>query len=181
MLKNALDLPVWVYVVGGGLVLAGVVVYGQIRYHNGKVEGRAEVQTKWNTAVERGKAEIARLEAEAGKVTVVTEVKYVEQVRTIREKGDTIIKQVEVFVPAPTSDKPSMFDGGFRLFHDAAATNTVPNPAEIPNATPVAANTVAATVGENYTRCHVAYATVAAWQQWAAEQCKLNDKGCPDG
>lgn len=164
-------IPSWLWVALG--LLLGAWLYGKYQYN----EGKETVQAEWNDAIERGKAEVARLKAEAGKITVKTEIRYVDRVKTIREKGDVIVREVTKFVPIDSGN----LDGGFRVFHDAAVDNRIPDTIEIPNAAPVSITEVAATVARNYEQCHVAYAKVEEWQNWAREQCKLNKKGCPDG
>lgn len=171
--------PYKLYAYGAAaLLLVGAVVgLGTYEHH----KGAQSVQDKWDASVARGKTEVVRLKAEAGKITVKTEIKYVDRVQTIHEKGATIVKQVEVFVPQPSVSHPVVLDGGFRVFHDAAVENRIPDPSEIPNATPVSPTEVASTIAGNYEKANVCYETVKAWQDWATAQCKLNDKGCPDG
>lgn len=169
------------YKVLAAVAILAALVFGWKKLTNHyREEGRTEIQSKWDAAVEKGKAEVARLQAAAGKVTTVTEVQTVEKIKYIREKGDEIVKQVEVFVPV--ASQCASLDGGFRVFHDAAVENRVPNPAEINNAAPTTPTEVATTVAENYKRCNVAYATVEQTQQWLIEQCRINgNKGCANG
>lgn len=148
--------------------------YGDSRFDAGK----AAVQKDWDAAVERGRAEIARLKAEAGKVTVKTETVYVDRIKTIREKGDAIVREVPVFVPAGTCELPA----GFRLLHDAAAGNQpVPDPSGIAHAAPVDAQTVASTIASNYAAYHETAQRLTSLQDWVAGQCKANPppEGCP--
>jgi hypothetical protein len=84
--------------------------YGDARYE----AGQAATQAKWDKAVERGRKEVERLKGEAGKVTIRTEVQYIDRVKVIKEKGDALVREVQVFVPA---DSPAL-PGGFRLLHD---------------------------------------------------------------
>lgn len=140
--------------------------------------GAAKVQAQWDASVERGKAEIARLRAAAGKITVKTETVYVDRIRTIREKGDAIVREVPVFVPAGAADLP----GGFRLLHDAAAAGgPVPDAAAIADAAPVDAQSVAGTVAGNYAQYHEVAQRLISLQDWVREQCKANPppEGCP--
>lgn len=157
------------------LVVTGLRIkaYGDGRYDAGK----AAVQKDWDAAVERGRKELARLKAAAGKVTVRTETVYVDRVRTIREKGDAIVREVPVFVPAGSCELP----GGFRLLHDAAAADEpVPDPAGIPDAAPVPAQIAATTVTGNYTTCHETAQRLTSLQDWVMGQCKANPppEGC---
>lgn len=156
--------PAWIWV--AALLLLAGWHYGHIRYN----AGQADVQAKWDKATERGKAEVARLKEEAGKVTVRVETKYIDRVKTIREKGETIVQVREVFVPVDSG----YLSGGFRLFFNAALEGVVPDPAGIPDAAPVAVSAVADTHAINAQRCRIAYATVEGWQEWAAEQKRLN-------
>ena len=163
-----------------GVILAALLFGWKKLKEHYREEGRQEVQAKWDKAVEKGRAEIARIKSEAGKVTTVTEVQTVEKIKYIREKGDEIIKQVEVFVPV--AGQCATLDGGFRVFHDAAVENRIPNPTEIADAAPTTPTEVAATVAENYKRCNVAYETVEMAQKWLIEQCKINgNKDCASG
>lgn len=169
------------YKVLAAVAILAALVFGWKKLTNHyREQGRKEIQTQWDAAIEKGKAEIARIKAESGKVTTVTQVETVEKIKYIREKGDEIIKQVEVFVPV--ASRCASLDGGFRVFHDAAAQNRVPNPAEINNAAPTTPTDVATTVAENYKRCNIAYATVEQTQKWLIEQCRINGKkDCASG
>jgi hypothetical protein len=93
----------------------GVWRYGESRH----ADGAAEVRQDWVASVERGKAELARLKEQQGKVTVRTEVVYLDKVKVIREKGETIIQRIPAMVPADACLLPA----GFRVLHDAAAAN----------------------------------------------------------
>lgn len=148
--------------------------YGQSRYEAGK----SATQADWDAAVERGRIELERLRTEASKVTVRTETKYIDRVKVIREKGDAIVREVQVFVPADTADLP----GGWRLLHDAAAANDpVPEASGIAHAAGVPAQTAAITVAENYAAAHENAARLTSLQEWVRSQCKANPppEGCP--
>lgn len=157
-------IPAWVWV--AVFCLAGIWLYGRYQYQ----QGQEQVKAEWAASVERGKKEVERLKSEAGKVTVKTEIKYVDRLKTIREKGETIVKVREVFVPIDSG----YLSGGFRLFYNAAIEGTVPDAAGIPNAAPVAVTDVADTHAYNTQQCRIAYATVEGWQEWATEQMKVN-------
>ncbi|MBU9512566.1 hypothetical protein [Burkholderia multivorans] len=86
-------------------------------------------------------------------VKIVTQ--YVDRVRVVREKGDTIIKEVPVYVDRE-ADRACVVPLGFVRVHDAAAANV---PVGDPGSTDAAAagvalSAVAATVADNYTTCH---------------------------
>jgi hypothetical protein len=156
--------PLWVWAVIA--LVAGGWLYGNYRYHAGE-DAR---QAQWDAAVERGKKEVARLTEAAGKVTVRVETKTVEKIVHIQGKARVIEKVREVFVPTDSGSLP----GGFRLFYNAAIEGSVPDTASITDAAPVPIADVADTHAANTEKCHIAYATVAGWQEWASEQAKLN-------
>jgi hypothetical protein len=155
-------LPI-VYAVGVALILS-VTFVGGCNY------GGDRVQAKWDKSVAKGKAEVERLKSEAGKVTVRVETKTVEVVRTVKVKGDTIVRQVPIYISRDLPELP----GAFRVLHDAAATGALPNPASFPDATPIAPQDVASTTADNYTACRVNAATLAGLQEWVREQHKVN-------
>lgn len=150
----------------GLALLALGLFYGHLRYN----AGQADIQTKWDTAKALEVSASEKLQTEQAKVTTVIETKYVDRVRVIRERGKTILKEVPVYVPADSCDLP----GGFRLLHDAAATNTLPDPAALADAAPVPAQDVASTVAENYTGCNANAEQIDRWNEWSAKQKALN-------
>lgn len=155
--------PMWAWLLLGFIVGGGA--WGEYRY----IAGKHAVQEDWDAAVARGVAEIERLKAESDKVTVRVETRIVEREKIIREKGDVIYRDRKVFVPADSGELP----GGFRVFHDAAVANTIPDSAAIADAAPVAVADVADTLAINYQRCNLAYERVDGWESWAFEQCRL--------
>lgn len=157
-------IPLWVWAVV--LLLAGLFFFG--RYM--KEQGREEVQTAWDTQKAKDSAEIAKLKAKAGEVTVRVETKYEERIRTVHVKGDTIVQKIPVYIGRDLPELP----GAFRLWLDAAATNTVPDPSREADAAPVAPVDVAATVAANYTTCHATAEQLRGLQEWVTEQKKLN-------
>jgi hypothetical protein len=157
--------PWWVYF---WLFLAAVVwavFHGEQRY----AAGQAERQGLWDAATAEQNQRIRELEAESGKVTVKTEVQVVERIKTVHEKGATIVREVPVYIPADTCELP----GGMRVIHDAAARNEVPDPASAADAAGVSAQTLAATVAENYAGCHENAVKLKGWQEWAANMKAL--------
>ena len=64
-----------------------------------------------------------KLELAQGTTRVVTE--YVDRVQVVRERGDTITKEVPVYV-TPTADAACAVPAGFVHIHDAAAAGIAP-------------------------------------------------------
>ncbi|SPK73050.1 putative phage related protein exported protein [Cupriavidus taiwanensis] len=96
----------------------------------------------------------AQLDSTEGSIVTVT--RYVDRIRTIEVKGDTIIKEIPRYVPAH-ADAACTVPVGFVRLHDAAATGTVlhPGPGDT-DAGPsgLALSAVTGTVADNYTTCH---------------------------
>lgn len=150
-------------------VLGALLAWGAYEWAYSR--GEANTQAKWDESVKRGEAEVGRLKSEAGKITVRTETKYVEVERVVKVKGDTIIRQVPVYVSRDLPDLP----GGFRRVHDAAANQSpLPESPGDDDGAPVAPQTVAATVADNYLTCHRNAARLTALQGWVTEQYNLN-------
>lgn len=164
---------VW-FCLGLFLILAGTHWY---TYNAGK----DNVQAKWDLSIERGKAIVAELKQ---KQTVIEErivIRYVDRVKTIHEKGKTIEKLIPYYIPVDTPDLPS----GFRVLHDAAATNTVPEPSAGVGALPVPVKDVAETLNFNYAQCHQEREKLNALWEWAQlnrkaylELCKQRGVTC---
>ena len=112
--------------------------------------GAGNVQAKWDADKKSMQLALAEAKAKQAEVTTKVVTEYVDRVQVIREKGDTIIKEVPKYVPINTPDLP----GGFRVHYDAAARGELPDSAGIADAAPVAAQDVAATTAENFQRCH---------------------------
>lgn len=131
--------------------------------------GRDHTQAKWDASVERGKAVVTALKNKQGSVTTKVETVYVDRVKTIKEKGDVIYKEIPVYIPADSCNLPP----GFRVLHDAAAVGTIPSTAAIPNAEPVPVRTATETVTRNYETCHLIKADLELLRQWVLEQREL--------
>ncbi|WP_164276444.1 hypothetical protein [Stenotrophomonas sp. B1-1] len=110
-----------------------------------------------NDALDRANAEKAdlanQLTLAQGTTRVVTE--YVDRVQVVREHGDTIVKEVPVYV-TQNADAACAVPAGFVQLHDAAATGQPAGVAGDPDAPAagVELSTVAQTVASNYALCH---------------------------
>ena len=121
---------------------------------------------------ERTASELAR-RLENTQTATVTVTEYVDRVQTIRVKGDTLIKEIPRYVPAP-ADAACPIPVGFVRLHDAAAAGTLPDPdpgdADAA-ASGLALSAVAATVAGNYTD------SLANSEQLTRLQQTLRDQG----
>lgn len=129
--------------------------------------GTSHVQAQWDA--ERAQMATAEAKTEAHQAEATTRVvtQYVDRVQTVRERGKTIVQKVPVYVP---SDSTCDLPAGFRVLHDAAAAGTLPDPAGDVDAASVPAQTVAATVADNYATYHATVEQLGALQKWVREQ-----------
>lgn len=159
---RAIPWQVWVL----AALLAAGWVYGERRYD----AGQADVQTRWDAAVASQQQAAAKQKEQRAEVTERVVTKYVDRVKTVYVRGQTIVKEVPVYVPLDSPDLPP----GFRVLHDAAAQGILPNPAGIPDAPSVPAQDAAATIAENYTTCRATAEQLTALQEWVRGQQQLN-------
>lgn len=157
----------WTWIARAGVlmvaVLIGLWIYNLGQGHN---------EEKWQARVVEGRKIVDKLKANQGKITVKTEVRYVERVKTIKEKARVIEKKVLIYIPVDTPDLP----GGFRVLHDSAALGTFPGAAE--DGLPVSVRTATETINRNYAVCHQWKAALDAQVQWAQEQRKVYLSEC---
>lgn len=65
----------------------------------GWIKGAEHVQARWDAAVQQQTLHAATVRQKQAEATVKVVTQYVDRVRVVREKGDTIIKEVPVYVP----------------------------------------------------------------------------------
>jgi hypothetical protein len=99
-----------------------------------------------------------------------TITRYVDRVQIVQGKSREIIKEVKVYVK---DDSNTYLSGGFRLLHDGAVYNELPDPARIVDEAPVSVADVAETVAANYGICHENSQTLQALQSWVREQSAI--------
>lgn len=168
VLKKLKDIP-W-------KVWAMLVIIVSLSYLGWKLYdmGQASVQKKWDASVERGKAEVERLKQQQVVVKTVVETQVVEKIKTVKVKGDEIIKQVPVYIPVGTPDLPS----GFRLLHDSAVLQLSPGTGSALGETVPVTDATTTIIG-NYTQCYKWREQVIGWQDWYERMQKLQAKESP--
>ena len=105
------------------LAALGVALIG-----SGWIKGASQVQAQWDAAVQQQTLQAAVARERQAQTTVKVVTEYVDRVRVVREKGDTIIKEVPVYVPVQ-ADAACTINRGFVRLHDAAAAGELPEPA----------------------------------------------------
>ncbi|MFZ5508001.1 MAG: hypothetical protein ACOY7P_21165 [Pseudomonadota bacterium] len=136
----------------------------------GWVKGAGHVQARWDAAVQQQSLQTAALRERQAQATVKVVTEYVDRVRVVREKGDTIIKEVPVYVPIQ-ADAACTINRGLVRLHDAAAAGELPEPAGNADASAagLALSAVATTVTTNYQTCHENAEKLRALQKWIRE------------
>ena len=135
----------------------------------GWIKGAGHVQADWDAAVQEQNQHAAAVRERQAQATVKVVTQYVDRVRVVLEKGETIIKEVPVYVPVQ-ADAACTINRGFVRLHDAAAAGELPEPARDADAATetIALSTVAGTVATNYQICHENAEQLRALQAWVA-------------
>ena len=83
-------------------------------------KGRHDVQIKWDLEKAEMQALIKKLEGESREVTILETVKYIDRVKTVTAKGDTITEYVDRYL----SNDGCTIPKNFVLIHDSAVKGT---------------------------------------------------------
>lgn len=150
------------------LVGAGAVGWQAHRRHQmaeALERARADLESS-HAALEQSQRalELARRTAK-----VVTE--YVDRVHVVRERGETLIKEIPVYVTAD-ADAACIVPSGFVRLHDAAAQGVkLAGTAGSSDAASsgIALSALAATTVDNYASCHANAAQVIGLQSYIGE------------
>ena len=97
-----------------------------------------------------------------------TVTEYVDRVQIVQGKSREIIKEVKVYVQDTCT-----LSGGFRLLHDSAIYNELPDSTRIADAETISVEAVAQTVIENYQACNINSETLSSLQSWVKEQSAI--------
>lgn len=152
--------PTWAYGLLALLVMLAAVGFWQYNRGQQNIIEQMELEAAALQEI------VNELQTKQAVVTTKIEYRTVEKVREVKVKGEEREKIVYRYIPAGTPELPA----GFRVYHDAAATSTVPDSASIADAAPVPVEDAASTINYNYTQCHAAMIQVKGWQDWYKEQ-----------
>jgi len=150
----------WLAITALGVALVGF----------GWVKGAGHVQAQWDAAIQQQTLQVATIRERQAQTSVKVVTQYVDRVRVIREKGDTTIQEVPVYVPVQ-ADAACTINRGFVRVHDAAAAGELPEPARDADAAAagIALSAVVGTVASNYQTCHENAEKLRALQAWLGE------------
>lgn len=149
--------------------LLAVVAAAGAGYAYGRHAGKAAVQARWDIDKIAQRQAIAEAVQRALDVTQTVVTQYVDRVHVIVAQGETIIKQVPVYV-TPAADSRCVVPRGFVWLLDSAATGdalpgAATGAADAPSG--LALSAVAGSVSANYTGCRANAARLIALQTWA--------------
>ena len=133
----------------------------------GWLKGANHVQARWDAATAAQQQAQAQVQIQQAEATVQVVTQYVDRIQVVREKGDTLIQEIPIYVPVQ-ADAACTVRRGFVSLHDAAAAGelpTAPGDADAP-AEGLALSAVAATVASNYQTCHENAEQLKALQDW---------------
>ena len=144
------------------LTALGIALFGF-----GWLKGASHVQAQWDAATAVQQQAQAQLQIQQAEATVQVVTQYVDRIQIVREKADTLIQEVPVYVPVQ-ADAACTVHRGFVSLHDAAAAGELPTAPGDPDAPAegLALSAVAATVVTNYQTCHENAEQLKALQDW---------------
>jgi len=133
----------------------------------GWIKGADHIQAQWDAAVQQQTQQDTAVREQQAQATVQVVTQYVDRIQVVREKGDTLIQEVPVYVPVQ-ADAACTVHRGFVSLHDAAAAGELPTPPGDPDAPAegLALSAVAVTVVTNYQTCHENAEQLKALQDW---------------
>ena len=97
-----------------------------------------------------------------------TITEYVDRVQIVQGKSSEIIKEVKVYVQDTCT-----LSADWRMLHDSAVYNELPDPARIADEGTVKIETATQTILENYQACNVNSETLSSLQQWVRDESAI--------
>ena len=138
------------------------------------MEGGVSNQEKWEAKVAEVKLQMAKKDAASSDATVKVVTKYITNVEVVKEKGESIVKEIPKLITA-TADGQCVIPNGFVLLHNSASRNEVPDSSGVTNdaASGVKLSGVAETITENYTTYYKVAEQLKSLQEWVKEQKRV--------
>lgn len=139
--------------------------------------GRSHVQEAWDLQKAKDDKIIAELKANQGKETVRIVTQYVDRIKVVKEKGETIVQYVDKWI-TKENDAACILPKSFVVLHDSAAKNTVPGATGDTDAATdsgIKLSTATKTITGNYGTCWEWKEQVIALQEWIKAQQTLSN------
>ena len=136
--------------------------------------GGASNQERWEAKVAEVKLEMAKKEAASAEASTKVVTKYVTKVEIVKEKGDSIVKEIPKLI-SQNADAMCAVPNGFVLLHDSASRNEIPDTSGNVNegTSDVKISGVAKTITENYTTYYQVVEQLKSLQEWVKEQKRI--------
>lgn len=162
-------------------LLSSLVKYGLIALATAGIifgiyyAGGQRVQAKWDLAKAEVREKIVIQKVIEEKITEKIVVQYVDKIKEIKVKGDTIYVKVPEYITAE-DNAACRINNGFVRVWNSALTNTIPGPADETDRADagVSLTEVAENHTINTTTCLIYKERALAWEQWAREQKEAN-------
>lgn len=163
-------LPWWARALA--VVFAGVSVFLLGQLHGERVAGEKHIEY-----VSAQAAQSVKIVKAQAKVVIETQVKYVDRIKKIYIKGETIEKQVPIYV-TQTDNAACVINAGFVRVHDAAWSNTVTGPSADTDREPAAVSLseVAEAEAHNATACHAWREQALGWREFYKKLQEVTNK-----
>lgn len=142
----------------------------------GWVKGASHVQGRWDAANTKQELQVSVVKQRQSEATVKVVTQYVDRIKVVHDRGETITKEVPIYV-TKEADNHCVLPVGFVRLHDAAARGVLPDPAGSADATPsgIALSSATGTVTENYGTCHKITEQLLGLQAWVRVQEKVHE------
>jgi hypothetical protein len=154
------------------ILIIGFIVGGLYFVYS---KGEEHIQIQWDAEKIKIAAEIKVLKDKADIITTVVETKYVERIKIVKQKGDTIYVKVPEYITQADNDRCVINLGAVRVWN-AAIENNIPAPANETDRGPanISLAEVVANAATNFTTCNLYIEQNKGLKQWIVEQRKNN-------
>ena len=91
---------------------------------------------------------------------------YTKAIGQVQKRSREILKNAKI-------DDSIILPSSFRVYHDSAATNSIPSSTDFANAAPVSISDVTETINSNYETCKQNFTQLESLQEWIRQQAKI--------
>jgi hypothetical protein len=148
----------------GLAIIAALVGFGALA---GWHYGVSQVQAAWDKAKQRQERVVITTQLRDAVASVEVVTKYVDKIKVVREQGQTIIKQVPIYVTQQDDDR-GVINVGFVRLWNAANTGNPPSAAGAADAqaSSVRLSDVAIQHGLEASQCRAVEEQLIGLQEW---------------
>lgn len=91
---------------------------------------------------------------------------YTKAIGQVQKRSREILKNAKI-------DDSIILPSSFRVFHDSAATNSIPSSTDFIDASPISIADVTETINSNYETCKQNFTQLESLQEWIRQQAKI--------